>query len=162
MAAGDANLIVGLSELAAQVRQGTLQLLDATDTACLTWSPPGTSNHILWHAGHALWVNDALTIEPLTGRSELPRGWPAKFGQDSQPATIREWPDVDEVASLLATQLERILKLHSEYSETIVQHANQRAAGGWPLLAGMIHGWHDEARHQGEMYLLYKLCHART
>jgi hypothetical protein len=33
--------------------------------------------------------------------------------------------------------------------------------GGWPLLAGIVHGWHDEARHQGEMYLLHKLCRSQ-
>jgi hypothetical protein len=29
-------------------------------------------------------------------------------------------------------------------------------------LTRFIHGLHDEARHQGEMYLLFKLCRARA
>ena len=45
-----------LQELAREVRQGTLQILAATQAAWLTWAPPHTSNHILWHAGHALWL----------------------------------------------------------------------------------------------------------
>jgi hypothetical protein len=30
-------------------------------------------------------------------------------------------------------------------------------ARGWDLVRGILHGLHDEARHQGEMYLLLKL-----
>ena len=50
----------------------------------------------------------------------------------------------------------------SEHADTIVINAGEPLPGsGWPLLAGMIHAWHDEARHQGEMYLLHKLCRGR-
>ncbi len=161
MTAGAANPLTGLRALARQVRGCTLQLLDATSEACLTWTPPGTSNHILWHAGHALWVNDALTVQPLMSHSELPRGWAAMFGQDSNPATTTEWPDVSEVRRLLELQLEHIVGLLVEHSESIVQQANKTSAcTRWPLLPGMIHGWHDEARHQGEIYLLLKLWQA--
>ena len=30
------------------------------------------------------------------------------------------------------------------------------------LVGGIIHGLHDEAKHHGEMYLLHKLCTARS
>jgi hypothetical protein len=51
------------------------------------------------------------------------------------------------------------LELLAQHPDHIHRHGNELSrSGGWPLLAGMIHGWHDEARHQGEMYLLYKLC----
>jgi hypothetical protein len=30
------------------------------------------------------------------------------------------------------------------------------------LLSTIVHGLHDEAKHQGEMYLLLKLCRARA
>ena len=155
------ELIACLAELARQVRHSTLQSLDRVDRMCLTWAPPGTSNHILWHAGHALLVNDVLTVEPLTGRSEMPRGWDAMFGENSQPAAVTTWPDVSEVRSLLMGQLDRNLELLSEHADAIVTRANEiTPSGGWPLLAGIIHGWHDEARHQGEMHLLYKLSRA--
>jgi hypothetical protein len=162
MADGSALLIVGLAELARQVRRGTIELLDATNSAALTWTPPGTSNHILWHAGHALWLQDALSVQPLTGRSELPKGWVSMFGQHSAPATISDWPDDAEVCAHLDGQLRRIQELLSQHAERIATDANKKSPQcGWPLLAGMIHGWHDEARHQGEMYLLYKLAQAR-
>lgn len=160
--AGNTNSMVAFFELARQVRSSTLQLLQAPDPAWLTWSPAGTSNHILWHAGHALWLQDALTIRPLTGHCELPGGWATKFGQNSRPAAVSDWPNGLVVQLHLETQLARILDLLSEHTETIVINANRTLArGGWPLLPGMIHGWHDEARHQGEMYLLHKLCRAR-
>jgi hypothetical protein len=155
------GIVLALCELAEHVRSGTLEILHATQRAWLTWTPPGTSNHILWHAGHAVWLQDALTIRPLTGHSELPRSWAAMFGQHSNPEATTNWPDKDEVSTLLETQLARILELLEARSESIGVHPNDVAAtGGWPFLAGMIHGWHDEARHQGEMYLLYKMCQA--
>jgi hypothetical protein len=155
------NAVTVLVELARHVRQCTLQLLTVPDEAWLAWAPPGTSNHLLWHAGHAVWLQDLLTVEPLTGRSELPAGWAAKFGQDSRPATVSEWPGVAEVRALLEAQLDRIVMLMAANDELIVREANRRSKqNGWPLLPGMIHGWHDEARHQGEMYLLHKLLRA--
>jgi hypothetical protein len=150
-----------LAILAYQVRDCTLKLFDGTDADALTWTPPGTANHILWHAGHVLWVADVLSIEPITGKSELPSGWAEKFGQNSQPATVSDWPKSAEVRSRLETQLMRVLNLLQEYREKIAAKADETPPeGGWPLLHGMIHGWHDEARHQGEMYLLQKLWRA--
>jgi hypothetical protein len=156
--------VTALVELVRQVRGGTLKLLGMTDPQWLTWAPPGTSNHILWHAGHALWVQDVLTIQPLTGKSELPLGWERRFGQHCQPvASITDWPPAAEVASLLAAQLERITNLLAEHAEKIAASARKTPpGGGWPLLPGIIHACHDEARHQGEMYLLHKLCRAEN
>jgi hypothetical protein len=160
--ATEVDLSAGLSELAAQVRSTTVQLLEVAEPFMLTWTPPGTSNHILWHAGHVLWVCDALTVQPITGCSELPAGWAETFGQHSRPVTTNKWPDRSELRNLLKAQLERILNLYEEHAGSIVARASETPPqGGWPLLAGMIHGWHDEARHQGEMYLLHKLARAR-
>jgi hypothetical protein len=154
--------IATLIELARQVRRSTLELLQVPESRWLTWSPPGTSNHILWHAGHALWLQDALTIRPLTGGSDLPHGWAANFGQNSRPERHDDWPDVAEVRELLANQLERIETLLGDHAETIMTRPHAiPPGGGWPLVPGMIHGWHDEARHQGEMYLLYKLARSQ-
>jgi hypothetical protein len=156
-------MIAALSELARQVRDGTLQLLHVPEPSWLVWTPPGTSNHILWHAGHALWVQDVLCVSPLTGASELPRGWTELFGQNSSPSGIVNWPDETALFKALDTQLSRILELYDQYADTIVVNATESLPGsGWPLLAGIIHGWHDEARHQGEMYLLHKLRRAQT
>lgn len=158
----DANLAVGLSELAAQIRSITLWHLEASERSMLTWTPQGTSNHILWHGGHALWVADILTVEPLAGRSELPAGWAETFGQDSRPGETTKWPDGAEVRQLLETQLHRVLDLFTKQAESIVARASETIPqNGWPLLRGIIHGWHDEARHQGEMHLLTKLYKSR-
>jgi hypothetical protein len=157
-----AAAVAAVAELAKQVRQSTLKRLEVPDRALLTWSPAGTSNHILWHAGHAVWLQDLLTIVPVTGCSELPKGWAAKFGQNSLPGAVTDWPSDAEVRSLLVSQLERILSLLNSKAEEIASGANRIAKEtGWPLVSGMIHGWHDEARHQGEMYLLLKLCNTR-
>jgi hypothetical protein len=152
-----------LAELVMQVRQGTLQLLDATHSSHLTWSPPGTSNHILWHAGHALWLQDILTLQPLSGRCELPPGWETMFGQGSHPAHITHWPAKSHVRNLLAAQRDRIVGMLSEKAELIATQAEIVSPHTrWPLVPGILHACHDEARHQGEMYLLYKLQKAPT
>lgn len=162
MFADATGLADSLSELARQVRSRTLEQLNATPASWLTWAPPGTANHMLWHAGHALWVQDVLGIEPLTAHSELPAGWADTFGQHCRPvATATEWPSAQEVGRHLQAQLQRILQLLAEHAERIAAHGDEvPPSGGWPLVAGMIHAWHDEARHQGEMHLLFKLCRA--
>jgi hypothetical protein len=158
----DARLACGLTELARQVRCATLPLLDPQIDVDMLWTLPGTSNHMLWHAGHALWVIDVLDIEPLIGQSELPTGWAATFGQDSRPATNSVWPDVAEVRQRLEKQLDRFCTIVAEQEDVIVQQSTKMSPhNGWPLLPGIIHGWHDEARHQGEMYLLLKLWRTR-
>jgi hypothetical protein len=155
------NAVSAVAELAKQVRQSTLKRLEVPEAA-LTWAPAGTSNHILWHAGHAVWLQDLLTIIPVTGRSELPDGWAAMFGQNSLPANTRKWPVVDELRSHLESQFSRILDLLTTKQEEITSDANRvTKETGWPHVGGMIHGWHDEARHQGEMYLLLKLFNKR-
>lgn len=163
MADETAGLILGLSELARQVRGSTLQFIDPRVGVDFLWTPPGTSNHILWHAGHALWAVDILVIEPLTSASELPPGWEETFGQDSRPQTNSKWPDMAEVRERLTRQLDRFLTLVAERAHVIAKQSDAVSPqNGWPLLPGLIHGWHDEARHQGEMYLLIKLWRAKV
>lgn len=155
-------MLAALTILARQVRSTTLQLLDAAGPERITWAPPGTSNHILWHAGHALWLQDALSVQPVTGASELPAGWADTFGQHCRPVVVtRDWPHPDEVHRLLEAQLERLLELYRAHAAVLSGNPREQSAGGgWPLADGIIHGWHDEARHQGEMYLLLKLSEA--
>lgn len=149
--------VLHLQELARQVRGSTLQALDLAEESWLTWTPAGTSNHILWHAGHALWVQDALCIRPLTGATELPCGWGEIFGSGSRPAeSTIAWPSRQEVRHRLRVQLERILNLLEEHAER-VNVVEPNPPNGWSLMRKIIHGLHDEARHNGEMYLLYKL-----
>jgi hypothetical protein len=152
---------LAIQELARQVRQKTLQLLADSEPAWLTWAPAGTSNHILWHAGHALWLQDVLGLEPLTGSSELPRGWAETFGMDCRPvATTKTWPTREEITRLLSVQLDHLRAALTATSEqSLAKVINER---GNTLASRIIHGVHDEAKHQGEMYLLMKLCRARS
>ena len=149
-----------LVELARQVRGGTIELLEACPEEWLLWSPPGTSNHILWHAGHAVWLQDALFLRPLTGGSTLEDGWAAKFGMNCRPpAETRDWPTRSVLVFRLRLQLEEMLVALIKHADRL-EEITPPPVRGWGLVAGILHGLHDEARHQGEMYLLFKLCRA--
>lgn len=156
---GPSSIAATLTELVRQVRSGTLEILAAADERWLTWAPPGTSNHILWHAGHALWLGDVLGVELITGQSELPPGWPETFGMDCRPVgETNRWPSRAEVDRLLRQQAKRLIKLLGELPP---ERLEIPSGDGSRTLAGRIlHGLHDEARHQGEMYLLWKMCRA--
>jgi hypothetical protein len=153
---------VALVELARQARGETLRLLAAAPEKWLTWAPEGTSNHILWHAGHALWVQDVLFVECVTGRTELPAGWAETFGADCRPVSLsnqlKAWPAREEISQRLTAQLTRFIGLLKPL--TAGQLAAPPATGGESLVSSLIHGWHDEAKHQGEMQLLLKLQRA--
>jgi hypothetical protein len=146
-----------ICELTRQVRESTLNLLSRAEPQWLLWAPPGTSNHLLWHAGHALWLQDVLCLEAVTGRSELPSGWEDMFGMDCRPVKeTTSWPPVEEVRRLLEAQLPRIYAVVREAGDSrLAEIVNER---GSTLAGRIIHGLHDEARHQGEMLLLMKLC----
>jgi hypothetical protein len=144
-----------LEELVRQVRGGTLQLLDGAPADALRWAPTGTSNHLLWHAGHALWVQGVLFLEPLVGQNELPAGWAESFGMNCRPlAETRDWPERAEVSRLLRDQGDRMLEILATTQAPLARF--DPAAEGWDLPRGVVHGLHDEAKHQGEMYLLLK------
>ena len=146
-----------LNELARQGRGKTVQFLEEVPSDWHRWAPPGTSNHIIWHAGHALWVQDHLCVEPLSTSSELPSGWSDRFGKNCHPvAETREWPERGELLHHLTTQLDRMLGLLDENAHRLTQIGPNRD-DRWDLTRGVIHGLHDEACHQGEMYLLMKL-----
>jgi hypothetical protein len=138
-----------LAEMARQIRHHTLELLKATPDEWLLWAPQGTSNHVLWHAGHALWLQDVLCLQPITGSSQLPAGWADSFGQHCRPVdTTQNWPARNVVQQLLQQQLVHMLQVFRERAQPLADAA---------MAQQVIHGLHDEARHQGEMYLLLKL-----
>lgn len=153
----DAGLLQGLAE---EVRGKTVQLLDDTGSEELLWTPPGLSNHILWHAGHAVWVQDLLCIEAITSKSELPAGWYETFSNKCRPpAETTVWPTREDVRRQLVDQLPRLLDA--------IGTLRLADLGGFPrterlgrkrtLWNAITHGFHDEAIHQGEMYLMMKL-----
>ena len=150
-----------LAELARQVRRDTLRIFEAAQPNWLTYAPPGTSNHILWHAGHALWLQDVLCIRVLTGREELPAGWAEKFGMNCRPPShTTDWPGRYDVRELLQQQLLRILQLLATNRDQRLAAKAEPASGAGAISEHIIHGFHDEAKHSGEMYLILKLCRA--
>lgn len=148
-----------LQELARQVRRDTLKILANADTAWLTFAPAGTSNHILWHAGHALWLQDLLCIQFLVGKTELPPSWDELFGMNCRPPSeTTNWPSRDELMDRLATQVQRVIDLLEQTPDERLLTIANPARGPAAIRDRIIHGWHDEAKHCGEMYLLFKLC----
>jgi hypothetical protein len=144
-----------------EVRTKTVRLLEATPDDQLLWSPPGTQNHVTWHAGHAVWLADALCVKPITGRSELPGGWAQLFGQDGTPPKVtRSWPDKAELVRQLVGQHARGKELVAALTDEELSRIVSTRSGS-TLARWIIHGFHDEANHQGEMYLLLKMQNAR-
>lgn len=148
-----------LQELARQVRGDTIRILDSAEASWLTQAPQGTSNHILWHAGHAVWLQDLLCERLLSAGGSLPSGWSEKFGMSCRPPSqTKDWPSREELRDLLQTQLERILKLLAGASDDRLAEIADSNRGPATISDRIIHGLHDEAKHCGEMYLLQKLC----
>lgn len=150
-----ANILISLAR---SIRAHTRRYLSCCSLDFLTWAPAGTSNHILWHAGHAVWLQDALGLVPMTGRSYLPEGWRETFGQHSRPErTQHHWPSAKDVDEQLVRQLELWVHTVEQLPAHRWDDPEPHSINGWPLLQGVLHGWHDEAKHQGEMYLLLKM-----
>lgn len=148
--------------LATEVRGKTLRLLDGVPADVARFAPPGLSNSILWHAGHALVVVEQLSVMPATGKpAAYPPGWFETFKWQSTPALVREWPALDAVVEALRDQLVRLTTaigtLSPDQLDRIVNAERKRT-----LRYSILHGLHDEAGHQGEIWLLRKLHGARA
>ena len=149
-----------LHEMLRQIRGYTRQLLASTNPDWIMFAPPGTSNHMLWHAGHAVWVVDKLCVERLAGCSELPTQWADAFGMNCKPvAEQQDWPSLQTVQDRLVEQEVRLHELIESMTpeQLVIQPEDNR-----DLVGGIIHGLHDEAKHHGEMYLLHKICLAQA
>jgi hypothetical protein len=146
--------------LANDVRTRTMRLFEAARPVELTWAPPGTANHLLWHAGHALWLQDVLCLRLLSGRQDLPAGWEELFGMGSNPAhPVRSWPSQEVLRRELAAQLQRLQAAVEPLTPAQLDTRPPLAHPGdsRTLRHCIVHGLHDEACHQGEMYLLLKI-----
>ena len=140
-----------------EVRPRTIQLLEAPLPEWLLWAPHGTQNHITWHAGHCAWLADVLCIGPVTGASELSPRWAETFGQDrTPPARTKNWPTVPELVAVLRAQHLRMRELVSPLSDDELARVVSPRSGA-TLARQIVHGLHDEACHQGEIYLLFKM-----
>jgi hypothetical protein len=149
--------------LAKDVRGKTLRILDDVTEQQARFAPPGLHNTILWHAGHALIVNEHLGLSPATGKPPVyPEGWFDKFSWKSEPAKVKDWPTLAEVKAKLVDQGERLTAAINSLSEAQLSHVSGDPAKGRNLRWSILHGLHDEAGHQGEMWLLKKLQKAKN
>jgi hypothetical protein len=139
-----------LVELAREVRGDTLRFLQAAHPDELTWAPPGTANHLLWHAGHAVWLQDVLCVKLIVGRSELPAGWEELFGMGSRPERQRKpWPGKAELLDRLQAQLFRLEELLPAVADAALDRLPPDPHPGDDRTLGycILHGLHDEAKH---------------
>ena len=124
------------------------------------FAAPGLTNSILWHAGHVLVVVEQLAVAPATGEApQVPYGWVEKFGWKSDPQSVKQWPALADVKAALREQLPRltsaIAALSSDQLAQVIDQENGRT-----LHFLILHALHDEANHQGEVWLLRKM-HAK-
>ena len=146
--------------LATDVRNKTLRLLDGVDEALARYAPPGLNNTILWHAGHALVVVEHLGVAPLTGsrpENGYPAGWFDAFSWKSNPTTVTAWPPLAEVVAALRDQQSRLTAALRRASDEALDRPVGDPARGRTVRWSVMHGLHDEACHQGELWLLKKL-----
>lgn len=146
-----------------EVRGKTLRLIDGISQADALWTPDGTDNPILWHAGHIFCVVETLCAHALDPTDKIPAtippGWFAAFGWGSKPETdSREsWPPIDQVAAHLRAQHTRLRETLSALTDAQLSAPPQE-----PARLRILHALHDEALHGGEMKLLRKMReHAR-
>ena len=146
-----------LMMLLKDVRGKTLRILEGLTDAQAQFAAPGLQNSILWHAGHALVVVEHLGVAAMSGAEpSYPKGWFEKFSWQSKPATVTEWPSVGEVRGELEEQLGKLSGLIETASDAeldkVVDVNRNRT-----LRYSVMHGLHDEAGHQGEMWVLRKM-----
>ena len=148
--------------LANEVRAKTLWLLDGVTDEMAHFVAPGLANSILWHAGHALVVVEHLGVVPASGGPPvLPDGWFEKFSWDSQPRTISDWPRIPEVVLHLQMQLPRLVQAIAGLSPQRLEQLHDPGSDR-SLRLEILHGLHDEANHQGEIWLLRKMFAKRA
>lgn len=159
----DASLLTMFDE----VRGKTLKLLEFAPEEA-RWTPPGTDNCLLWHAGHIFCVVERMVTAAISGQpgvpASIPRGWWDVFGWDSRPQHVpaEAWPELSHVAGQLRAQHARLRQALAKLTEDQLCASLNLPGWGWsgaPVRRLIIHAFHDEACHSGEIWLLRKLYH---
>jgi hypothetical protein len=150
----DATLI----DMATQVRGKTLYLLTHVGEDEARLSVAGLHNTILWHGGHAMVVIEQLClVDPFGMEPSYPSGWFEMFGWNSKPSEVKVWPSLSEVVAALSEQRERLVAKLSSIDAATLDEPIGEPPHRSPRRSIIVHGLHDEACHQGEIYLLMKL-----
>ena len=143
------------------VRGKTLKLLDGLTDEQARFTAPGLANSILWHAGHSWVVNEYLGIGSITGKPPVyPDGWFETFSWQSKPALVENWPRLSEVVEHLREQQQRLASGVEQLSPSQLAQVIGDPSKGRTVRYGILHGLHDEAQHQGEIWLLKKMSNA--
>lgn len=143
--------------LAKDVRGKTLKLIGDVSSEDGRFTAPGLQNSILWHAGHALVVVEHLAVSAISGNPPCyPKGWFDKFSWKSDPATVKDWPKIEEVRLKLSEQIVKLTDLIERLTEKQLSQVVD-AQKGRTLRYSILHGFHDEANHQGEIWTLKKM-----
>src|SRR6059058_4070450 len=107
-----------LMMLLKDVRGKTLRILEGVSDEQARFAAPGLQNSILWQAGHALVVVEHLGVAAISGNApSYPNGWFEKFSWQSKPATVTDWPSLDEVRGQLNEQLTKLSGLIEQTSQ---------------------------------------------
>jgi len=151
-----------LKLLAREVRGKTFKILDGVTDEQARFVPPGLNNSIIWHAGHSYWVVEILSMAAATGKpQQLPGEWAELFSSKSRPTRDTRFPPLAQVIEALRNQLERLVAAIDPLTEqqlaVMIDPARNRT-----VRYNILHGLHDEANHQGEMWLLRKLQNANA
>ena len=144
-----------------EVRGKTLRLLEGVTESQARWPPPGLANHILWHAGHIYVVVEALTLVALGKTLELAAGWHEMFRWQSRPADVpgERWPTLAEVVEALRSQHQRLRAIVAALdAEQLAAPPSGSEQGS--VRHRIVHAFHDEANHGGEIWLLRKMQNA--
>jgi hypothetical protein len=150
----DQSLLLLLDE----VRGKTLHILASIPAEAARWAPPGLQNSILWHAGHAYFLLEWLTMRSLARPPQIPDGWQTMFSWDSHPGRVPEnrWPPFVEVMSHLQEQHKRMREIIRKLSDEQLEEPSASSPDRTVRYA-ILHALHDEACHSGEIHLLRKL-----
>lgn len=146
-----------LLEFARDIRSYTIKLLEISTDEEVLFAPPGTANNMLWHAGHAIAVTHRLALASLTGERPLPDGFFETFGWNSRPGETTRWPARTDILTTLKAQSEELLTAIQAATPEKLTQPHGDPARNRTVQWYVIHALHDEAKHQGEMYLLKKL-----
>lgn len=146
----------------AEVRGSLLRALQGVDDAAALWHPPGLSNHIVWHAGHAFVVVEWLTKGPLGLEPQAPEGWFEMFSWESKPADIpvEKFPKLATIITELQTQQVRLNEFYGRLCEIDLKGKAIDQPGS-TVREVILHALQDEASHKGEIRLLRKMYAVR-
>ncbi|QEH37144.1 DinB superfamily protein [Aquisphaera giovannonii] len=140
------------------VRDKTLNELKDLDDRHARWAPPGLQNSCLWHAGHAYFVTEFLTMKALGKEPKLPANWLKIFSWESNPAHTapESWPPLDDIREALIEQHARLREVYAGLSPEALD-APDAGNPSRTVRYAILRALQDEARHSGEVTLLRKM-----